>query len=371
MRNSSYRYLYILLLLLYPVISRADERDSTRLRTKNKINLAIYPAIGYKPETSFLFGVVGVAVFNQENYSDRRYYRPATITPYFFYTLKNQFLSYVNLEMFPGDKYYISGKFRYWNYPDLYFGVGNNTSGVNEEYTNRILRYEGKFAKIFRKDIMVGLAVLWQNNRISNIRNNGFLDTAGVIGKNGGNTFGFGPQFRFDNRNNTLYTTRGFYLETYFIFNPGGKLDDYDFNLFALDFRAFTHALSEKNILAFQAYYTATWGKNIPFYLLPKLGGDQRLRGIEHENRYSDRQAYYAQVEGRRHLFWRFGGVLFAGLGDVNRSLHDFSYHNLKFVYGIGGRFQPLRDEPLNIRIDAGKGPGREYAIYFSLNEAF
>jgi outer membrane translocation and assembly module TamA len=141
--------------------------------------------------------------------------------------------------------------------------------------------------------------------------------------------------------------------------------------MFTLDFRAFTHIFSPKNILALQAYYNSVWGGTAPFYMLPKLGGDQRLRGIEHENRYSDRQAYYIQAEGRRQLFGRFGGVIFTGIGNVDHQLSDFTFRSLKFVVGLGVRFQPLKDEKLNIRLDAGKGPGKQFAIYFSLNEAF
>jgi outer membrane protein assembly factor BamA len=218
---------------------------------------------------------------------------------------------------------------------------------------------------------MAGIAFQWQNNHLSDIRDGGFLDSANIDGKSGGNILGLGPHFRFDNRDNTLYTTKGYYLETYAIFNPHWSLSDYSYYIYALDFRAFTTVFSKENILALQAYFLSVDGSNIPFYLLPKLGGDQRLRGIEHENRYTDKNAYYFQAEGRRHLFWRIGGVLFAGLGDVNSNMNQFSFKSLKFVYGIGGRFQPLKTESLNIRLDAGKGPGKQYAIYFSLSEAF
>ena len=345
--------------------------DSTQTKPPHKIEFAAYPAAGYKPETSFLLGAVGIAVFNQSTNLDKRFYRPATITPYFFYTFRKQFLTYLDMEMFPHNKYYFNGTFRYWNYPDLYFGIGNKTTGANELYIDRFIKYEARLSRIINEKLLLGLAFQWQYNRLSNINKGGFLDTARLAGKKGGNVFALGPELRFDNRDNTLYPTRGYYVEAFGLFNPEWALSNYRFNIYGLDARAFTHLFSIKNILALQAYYLSTQGKEIPFYMLPKLGGDQRLRGIEHENRYTDKQAYYIQAEGRRHLFWRLGGVLFIGLGDVNQSMKDFSLTSLKFIYGIGGRFQPIRSEKLNIRLDAGKGPGKQYAIYFSLNEAF
>ena len=323
-RLTGYCGILLICIFLMPVHSQAGNPDSTDNKVPHKVNFGVYPAAGYKPETSFLLGAVGIAVFNQKNHDDSRFIRPATITPYFFYTFRKQFLSYIDMEMYPQNKFYFNGTFRYWNYPDQYFGIGHNTTGVTEDYTDRIFKYEAKFSRIINEKILAGLAFEWQNSHLSNIRSNGFLDTAKVMGKNGGNVLGFGPHLRFDNRDNTLYTTKGYYLESYMIFNPSWNINDYNFNMFTLDFRAFTHIFSPKNILALQAYYNSVWGGTVPFYMLPKLGGDQRLRGIEHENRYTDRQAYYIQAEGRRHLFGRFGGVIFTGIGDVDHQLSDF-----------------------------------------------
>ena len=95
------------------------------------------------------------------------------------------------------------------------------------------------------------------------------------------------------------------------------------------------------------------------------------MRGIVHENRYIDRNAWYIQVEGRRHLFWRLGGVLFAGIGNVHDRMSGFNPGHLKYVLGIGGRFRPFRNDLLNLRMDIGKGPGDQYGIYVGVGEAF
>jgi hypothetical protein len=361
------------LLKLYPCVSRANAlyEDSANVKSNRRISFGAYPAIGYKPETSLLVGAVGLIVLRQKPNVYRRFLRPTTIWPYVFYTFKKQFLSYLHIEMYPNNKYYFNGTLKYWNYPDLFFGTGNNTTGANELYTDRITRFEGKFSRIINGDFLAGIAFQFQNNNLLDIIPNGFLDSASVTGKSGGNVFGIGPQLRFDNRDNTLYPTRGFFIESFAIFNPDWKINNYHFNQFSVDFRTYTSIVNNKNILALQAYFISNGGGSIPFYFLAKLGGEQSLRGIEHENRYTDKNAFYIQAEGRRHLFWRFGGVFFTGIGEVSNNIRDFAMTSLKFIYGIGIRYQPLKNEKINIRFDAGKGPDKQYALYFSLNEAF
>lgn len=74
--------------------------------------------------------------------------------------------------------------------------------------------------------------------------------------------------------------------------------------------------------------------------------------GINHENRYRDRNSFYVQAEARRELFWRIGGVLFAGCGNVYSNLSAFQLKAMKYVVGLGGRFRPFKNEKLNLRLD-------------------
>ena len=138
-----------------------------------------------------------------------------------------------------------------------------------------------------------------------------------------------------------------------------------------MDYRKYMKLLSKKNILALQFRANFTSGSNIPFYKLPKLGGDDRMRGLSHKNLYIDRQSYFLQAEVRQELFWRFGGVLFAGMGDVASGVGDFSWNNNRFIYGLGGRFQALKDEKMNIRLDIGFTDNGQSAFYLSVREAF
>ncbi len=346
--------------------------DTADRYSEKKIKFTGYPAGGYAPETSFSFGAVGFLVFNSpDTVNNKVYHRPSTISPYFLYTLNNQFLSAIDVESYLKDRINLKSTIRFFNYPDYYYGIGNNTNSSRELFTNKFLKWEGQVSIAILPSLFVGLGYEWMNNTLRQLDPEGDLLNLQVNGFQGGNITGLGPVVTFDTRNNIFYPDKGIYCEFKALFFPDFLRNDYVFNYLSIDFRAFKKLFSSKNILGFQLYYNQVGGRSIPFYKLPQLGGDIRLRGIEHENRYRDNIAYYAQIEGRRELFWRLGGVIFAGAGKVSSGWSGMGFTELHYVFGIGGRFRPFKDEKLNVRLDIGKGPENQYAIYLAVREAF
>ena len=74
---------------------------------------------------------------------------------------------------------------------------------------------------------------------------------------------------------------------------------------------------------------------------------------------------------GERGCLCKLGGVAFAGFGDVAPEVSKYNFKELKYVFGLGGRFQAVKDEKLNLRLDLGIGTDGQYAFYFSVKEAF
>ena len=365
--------LQIALLLIVPISNLLASQKDTLLQDSIKhIKITAYPAVGYSPETSLSFGVVGFMVVNHRTIKeDTLYHRPSSISPYFLYTLNNQFLSAVDFDFYPGNKLNINTTIRFFNYPDFYYGIGNETPDISETFTGKFFKWDGDVSYAINPNLFIGLAFNWQINQISDLDPDGRLVQDDINGIDGGSILGMGPMLKYDTRNNIFYPDKGIYIEFKSLFFPNGLGNDYYYQNFVFDFRSFHQVFSEKNILALQVYYNHVNGQSIPFYKLPRLGGDSRLRGINNENRYRDNHSYYIQVEGRRELFWRFGGVLFAGVGNVNHRMSEFDFNSLKYVFGIGGRFRPFKNEKLNLRLDIGKGPGDQYAIYIAVKEAF
>jgi hypothetical protein len=86
--------------------------------------------------------------------------------------------------------------------------------------------------------------------------------------------------------------------------------------------------------------------------------------------RFRDRASAVVQTELRLALRRRLGAVLFAGVGDVAPSFGALSFSDLKWTGGAGLRYQALREQRMNLRLDVGIAED-EKGVYFSILEAF
>ena len=361
-----------MLLFSLPILVSAQEVDSLDSDTTSEFKrFAIYPALGYSPETEFTFGTIAFIVFEDKK-KDDNYHRPSSLTPLFLYTTKKQMLIKSELDIFllNGDNLNVDA--RYFNFPDVYYGIGNDTDAdVSELFTDQFFKIDGRFYRPITSKLFVGFNYDVQFNNIKDIIPGGLLASDAPNGINGGWNVGVGAGLQYDSRNSTLYPTKGKqFIANAITYKPflGG---DYNYTKYVLDYRQYFEFLGPKNIVAFQFSANMTGGGDIPFYKLNAIAGDSRLRGIQHRNLYKDNNAMFFQVEGRQHIFWRFGGVLFAGVGQAFESFSSMTSEDFRFVYGLGGRFQAMRDQKLNLRMDVGFSDQGQYAFYLSVREAF
>ncbi len=367
------RAVWLFLIVAFCNLAQAQTADSLALDTlkEEPKKVAIYPAIGYTPETEWTLGAIAFIVFEDKR-KDDNYHRPSSLTPFFVYTTKKQMLLKSELDIFFLNGNNLNFDARYFNFPDVYYGIGNDTDvDINELYTNQFFRVDGRFYKPVQPKLFVGFNYDFQYNRIIDRVPGGLLETDSPNGIQGGWNVGAGLGFQYDNRNSTLYPTSGRQFIANLITYHSAIGGDYDYTKYEVDYRQYFEFLGPKNIVAFQFRTNLLSGDNIPFYKLSAIAGDSRLRGIAHRNLYRDKNSMFFQVEGRQDLFWRFGGVLFAGVGQAFNSFSAMNTDNFRFVYGLGGRFQAMRDQKLNLRLDLGFSDEGQYAFYLSVREAF
>jgi len=360
-------------ILAFQAIAQEQKRPDTIDSKANAISFAAYPAIGYTPETSLQLGFVGFVVHkNKKKTSDSTFYRPTSISPYFLYTLNNQILAAFDIDIYLSNGININGNIRYYKYPDFFYGIGNDNEISDEEtYTDEYWRLEGRILKPMNSSFFTGIRYNLQHNALYKFEDSMQLDMHDFTGEEGGWSNGIGPAVLYDTRDNTLYPTRGVMARLEATFFSGVFGSKYQFGHYLIDLRKYWNIKSEKNVVAVQLYSELTSGDEIPFYLLPEIGGDTKLRGIENANLYRDKQSWYTQVEYRRTLFWRLGGVVYAGVGNVAPKIAAFEMDETKYVVGVGGRFQALKDEKFNIRLDIGLANDGQSAFYLSIREAF
>jgi len=364
------KYLILVSINFLLIIQLKAQSDSTKIEQEKKVKFAIYPAASYTPETSLSFGAVAFFVLKNDTTENTENYRPTSFSPYIVYSLRNQLEANIDFDMFLKNGMNINITTRYFNFPDYFYGTGNNTFSEDEEtFTNNAIFLEGSVLKSLNPELFVGLNFDIRHDELIDFEENGVLINSDLTGIDGGFIAGIGPSIRLDSRDNVLYPSKGNYFDVSAIFYPDFT-SDYAFSILSFDFRKYITLGNEKNILAIQML-TRLSGGEVPFYKLPKLGGSRRLRGISHANRYIDNNVFYAQAEYRRELFWRFGGVVFAGFGDVANRVSNYNFNDMKVIFGLGGRFRALKGEKLNARIDLGFTLGNESGIYFLVRESF
>lgn len=335
-----------------------------------KGRLGLYPVLGYAPETKVKMGAIIMYVIPGK--SEDTYNRPNSLVPYVIYTGNKQLLSSFKTDFYFKNGLFWNNDIRYHNYPDFYYGIGSDSEKKDEEiFTNKFFRNRGRLLRITGEKYFYGLTYDVRHDRLSEFDLLGQLQYDPTIDRSGGWSNGVGPMMIFDSRDDVYYPAKGSMVSASSLFFNEVLGSGYRYGTFTLDARHFRTVWNEKHVLALQAYVNSAFGSEVPFYRLPQLGGEDRLRGIANENLYRDKFSWYTQVEGRKELFWRFSGVLFAGVGNVAPSMVAAPFRQAKAVAGFGGRFRALKDQKLNLRLDVGIATDGHYALYISLGEAF
>ncbi|NOX18728.1 MAG: BamA/TamA family outer membrane protein [Chlorobi bacterium] len=325
-----------------------------------------YPYVFYTPEKKLAFGGGGILSLRD---TSRTFSKPSKFVFSAYYTTASQFLVYLNPEFyFKKEKYLLTGLFWIERLIEKFYGYGSTTDDIDEPFY-KLFDFTANISAnyAFTRKFLIGLQYYYEYVTSLDFMQNTLLKNGMFLGTEGGTNSGLGIRLFYDSRDNIFYPSEGFYNEiqaTFFSKSFGGN---YDFNSYLIDIRKY-FSLSENQILAVEAYFTAVYGSP-PFYSYPRLGGYRRMRGY-YEGRFRDRNYYAVQAELRTFVFWRFYGVIFAGAGDVSDKLVNFTAKNIKPSYGVGIRFRLDEQEKINLRLDIGFGKNTN-GVYFQVEEAF
>ena len=332
------------------------------------LNWFAYPYMFYSPETNLAFGAGGIISIS---FSENLNSKPSSLTGSGYYTINNQYdFTAISELYFFDDKYKLWAKFNYGSIFDYFYGIGNKTIEIENDYylQNNILLQVKFQPKLFDDRFNFGLVYEYRKLSIGDKKDNPFLEDKNIQGINGGKTVGLGFVASWDSRDNIFYPHTGGYYElsaTYFQQKYGS---DFTYNKYIIDLRRFFKGFNN-HVLGFQAYLMHL-DSDPPFYDLALLGGDRVMRGYLY-GRYRDKNYYTFQTEYRIPVIvWRFGLVLFGGFGDVASSFSKFEISSVKPTYGFGVRFRFDELQKLDLRVDIGFGKETN-GIYFSVNQAF
>ena len=172
-----------------------------------------------------------------------------------------------------------------------------------------------------------------------------------------------------DTRPSPGYARRGgFYGITFRDFTDTGG--EYGFK--QIDYEAIHHVplVREAWVLSFRAAASTTGskdGQQIPFFMLPSIGGGSSLRGYG-SWRFRDRNSLLLQAEWRVMVNRYIDTALFYDTGKVTAHTRDLNLQDLRDDYGIGFRFHGPLATPL--RIDLAKSH-EGFSVVFSSSAVF
>lgn len=336
----------------------------TRFATYN-----LYPAVGYDPSSGVGLGMMPIITLApRKNALLSPKYRPSTIFTRATYSTKNWLGVFADFKIFTPSRYVINNLLELQNIPETFFGIGYQTGPEQTaSYQSFRIGMRGDVSYAFARAMQLGIKYDFQYATVSDVTYS--LLNPSVVGYEGGMVAGLGPIVSFDTRDDADYPLKGSFMSASAVYFPTINAHNYNFIRSSIDIRQYVNPFNDF-VLAFQAFGEFTGG-DAPFYALPRLAGNDRLRGFTHRSKFVDKNVVYSQLEIRKHLFWKLGAVAFAGAGNTMSSVDVNPSDNLKYVCGFGGRLAATSGTKMNFRLDVGFGSNGDVGIFMTAREAF
>jgi outer membrane protein assembly factor BamA len=248
-----------------------------------------------------------------------------------------------------------------------FYGVGKDASSkdisvlMEQKVTFFSLQVTPKIWGVF-----VGLTLGY--NKIDNSFDvQGLPATVPVNSKLSNESWVPGLKLQLDHRDNTFYPQHGYLTDLQMQFYNENLGSSANFDKYRVDHNQYIH-LWDENVLALRAALQAALG-DVPFYYLPMFGMRSDLRGFK-AGKYRDKVVWDLQAEYRQRFTDHWGGVIFAGAGDVQPSVQEVTLDDLLWSEGVGLRYGLGAKNPVDFQCDVAYGDDA-WSWYFGVGQAF
>ena len=342
--------------------------DAQHDSQKHRHLLAV-PVFAKAKESGISYGFAGLSTFllgKNDSLTKTSQVMAATV-----YSTQKQFFSGIlNKIYLPKNNYLIENETSFRAYPEKFWGIGNKSpDSLMDTYRYNQYYIFIHAMKQVRKNLYLGVRTQLQDiSKIDYVRG-GTFDKEITAGRTPYKTVGIGASITYDSRNDAFASTAGSFLQMQFLQFDKVLGSDYQFNTLILDCRRYVSVFRNK-VLAFQGYYTGSFGNDVPLRSLALFGGSNSIRGY-YRGRYRGNQVFYVQTEYRVPVYKRVGVVVFGGLGDVANDFRSYDPRYLKYSLGGGLRVALNKSERLNIRMDCALARYGDSGLYIDVGEAF
>ena len=357
--------------LAQPAGDTVDTAGDTVRAGPAPASLIPFPIVFYQPETGFGFGGSVIYLFTlggRPSESGRSLRSSLSATA--IYTAKQQFLTSVETEMYPGGgRYRVMASASFAHFPNTFWGIGNDTpESLEEDYTPDLLNASGEFGAEVASHLYAGAFAQAANRRLTETIPGGLIATGAVPGTEDGTLLTLGLMLTRDSRSSNVFPVAGEYHQVRVgrVWDVSGNGND--FSTYSLDLRFYAPLRS--GVVAFRALGIAS--RDVPpFDLTPQLGGQSLLRGY-YGGRFRDRSLVAIEAEYRSPLWRRMRGVVFGGAGEVADVPGDMRFDALHPSAGVGLRVLLSRKEEFHLRADYGIGFDFDSSgLYLGFGEVF
>ncbi len=330
-----------------------------------KVKNSIFPIAFYLPETGLGFGATGVLRTIPTDSVTRSNSFIYSIS----YTFRNQLLLFFPFELYGKSNHNrFRGELGFYMYFYNFYGIGPDSREDNlENYDVTFPRLDVTYAERILPNFFIGLGYQYDGFNITSIDADGFLNTAQPIGFDGGTRSNVQGLLFWDNRDNYLSASKGYFVQALVRQSVRFLGSDFDYTALDLDARGF-FPINDRFVWANRILLSIT-SKGAPFFDLPFLSSATRARGFN-DRRFMDYNMLTTQSEFRFPIKNRFKGVAFTSISWLSRDLGDIFSATPKFSYGIGLRYELDSFSKTRVRVDIASGGG-DFNFYITTNEAF
>lgn len=337
--------------------ARAQDSAAVRSSPDQRVKVLPLPTFGYEPETATQVGAVGLFTFDPYNDPDTR---TSNAKLEVTYTWRRQVIFESAWDyFFRKEKWMTRGLIHFSRYPDLYYGIGTETSEADElQFDSERIIADINIIRNLGSSYFGGMGVRY--HAYSNVSSDS-LNPYPELQDN--SVFGLRATFLKDTRNSILSASKGSYLAIGSDFNFAAS----NYVRTIIDLRKY-NTFAGSYTLALRFYNS--FNHNTPaFFDYSILGGDKYVRGYFY-GRFRDRHLSTVQAEFRMPVVWRFGIALIGGVSSLYPDFMSISA-GIRPNYGCGIRFVMDRKQQINLRFDFVAGSRGHRGIYFGFGESF
>jgi hypothetical protein len=327
------------------------------------------PILFYTPDTG-----VGAGGFLIRNLDNPETGDPSQLIAFATITQKRQIISVAEPKIYwDNGRWEWSGKVSGQDFPSEYYGRGSTELHPDdaEAYDDKRFGLETRLKNIFHDGLFweLELGAGWQRFTENHDDPTPWVDAEFDRWGHKGHQQFMGAAFGHDNRSSRVRATSGHLIRAYY--RHQSFLTDEDRGRYgsgAVDWKQYL-SLTAKQSLALQLHATQMDRKDVPFYLLQGLGGNQVLRGF-YGNQFRDYAVTYAQSEWRTLWSAEWGFRVFAGVGAHADRLSAIEASAGKTAGGLGIDYFLDPRSMNNLRLDVGLSQDN-VGVYFLYGNAF